>query len=95
MKLTKEQQAILDGKQGETLAKVMETVIRYGELFGAQQLVPITSDYNHLVTSFGLKALGPVYDLMDKLIKEGVVENSNATTILEAKEEILKAFQMK
>jgi predicted aconitase len=73
MKLTKEQQAILDGKQGETLAKVMETVIRYGELFGAQQLVPITSDYNHLVTSFGLKALGPVYDLMDKLIKEGAI----------------------
>lgn len=73
MKLTKEQQAILDGKQGETLAKVMETVIRYGELFGAQQLVPITSEYNHLVTSFGLKALGPVYDLMDKLIKEGAI----------------------
>ena len=73
MKLTKEQQAILDGKQGETLAKVMETVIRYGELFGAQKLIPITSEYNHLVTSFGLKALGPVYDLMDKLIKDGAI----------------------
>ena len=73
MKLTKEQQAILDGKQGETLAKVMETVIRYGELFGAQQLSPITSEYNHLVTSFGLKALGPVYELMDKLIKDGAI----------------------
>ena len=33
--------------------------------------------------------------IMDKLIKEGVVSDSNATTILEAKEEILKAFQMK
>ena len=73
MKLTKEQQAILDGKQGATLAKVMETVIRYGELFGAQQLIPITSEHNHLVTSFGLKALGPVYDLMDKLIKDGAI----------------------
>lgn len=73
MKLTKEQQAILDGKQGETLAKVMQTVIRYGELFGAQKLIPITSEYNHLVTSFGLKALGPVYDLMDKLIKDGAI----------------------
>ena len=79
MKLTKEQQAILDGKQGETLAKVMETVIRYGELFGAQQLVPITSDYNHLVTSFGLKALGPVYDLMDKLIKDGAISKQKFT----------------
>lgn len=73
MQLTKEQQSILDGKKGETLAKVMETIIRYGELFGATKLVKVTSDYNHLVTSFGLKALGPVYDLMDKLIAEGAI----------------------
>ena len=73
MKLTKQQQDILNGKKGETLSKVMQTIIRYGELFGAEKLVPVTSKYNHLVTSFGLKALGPVYDLMDKLIKEGVV----------------------
>ena len=64
---------ITDGKKGETLAKVMETIIRYGELFGATKLVKVTSDYNHLVTSFGLKALGPVYDLMDKLIAEGAI----------------------
>ena len=73
MKLTKEQQAILDGSQGQTMAKVLESVIRYGELFGAQKLVPVTSKYNHLVTSFGLKALGPVYDLMNRLIEDGVV----------------------
>ena len=79
MKLTKEQQAILDGKQGETLAKVMETVIRYGELFGAQKLIPITSEYNNLVKSFGLKALGQVYDLMDKLIKDGAISKQKFT----------------
>ena len=73
MKLTKEQQAILDGEKGETLAKVMQTVIRYGELFGAEKLVPVTSEYNHLVTSFGLKAIGAVYELMEKLINEGAV----------------------
>lgn len=73
MKLTKEQQAILNGEMGETKAKVMQTIIRYGELFGAEKLVPVTSKYNHLVTSFGLKALGPVYDLMNKLIEDGVV----------------------
>lgn len=71
MKLTQEQQAILDGGRGETLAKVMETLVRYGQLFGAESMVPVTSQYNHLVTSFGLKALGPVYELMDKLIAEG------------------------
>ena len=73
MILNQEQQAILNGEKGETLAKVMQTVVRYGELFGADKLVPVTSKYNHLVTSFGLKALGPVYDLMNKLIEDGVV----------------------
>ena len=71
MILTQEQQAILDGTRGEVLAKVMQTVIRYGELFGAQRLVPVTSKHNHLVTSFGLKALGPVYELMNTLIESG------------------------
>lgn len=73
MTLNKEQKAILNGEKGQTMAKVLETVIRYGELFGAKKLVPVTSKYNHLVTSFGLKALGPVYDLMNKLIEDGVV----------------------
>lgn len=73
MKLTQEQQAILEGKSGETQAKVMETLVRYGELFGADEMVPITSKYNHLVTSFGLKALGAVYSLLDQLIDAGAV----------------------
>lgn len=73
MQLSPEQEEILQGARGETLAKVMETLVRYGELFGATKMVPVTSKYNHLVTSFGLKALGPVYDLMEKLIDTGAV----------------------
>lgn len=73
MNLTKEQQAILDGEKGQTMAKVMKTLIMYGEIFGAEKMVPVTSRYNHLVTSFGLKALGPVYDLMNQLIEAGAV----------------------
>ncbi|MBQ8207485.1 MAG: DUF521 domain-containing protein [Clostridia bacterium] len=73
MILTEEQKAILEGSKGEVMAKVMETVIRYGELFGAEKLVPVTSKYNHLVTSFGLKMMTPVFDLMQKLIDAGVV----------------------
>ena len=72
MKLTQEQQAILNGSKGDTLAKVMKTLVMYGEAFEANQLVPITSDYNHLVTSFGLKVMSPVYDLMQQLLDEGV-----------------------
>ena len=72
MILTKEQQAILDGEKGETLAKVMKTLVMYGDAFEAEKLVPITSKYNHLVTSFGLKVMSPVYDLMQKLLDAGV-----------------------
>ena len=72
MILTKEQQAILDGERGETMAKVMKTMVMYGDAFEAEKLVPITSEYNHLVTSFGLKVMSPVYDLMQKLLDAGV-----------------------
>ena len=72
MILTQEQQAILDGQKGETLAKVMKTLVMYGDAFEAEKLVPITSKYNHLVTSFGLKVMAPVYDLMQTLLDAGV-----------------------
>ena len=73
MYLTPEQQAILDGSKGETMAKVMKTLVMYGDAFGADKMVPVTSEYNHLVTSFGLKMMTPVFDLMQKLIDAGVV----------------------
>ena len=73
MKLTDEQQKILDGSQGETLAKVMKTLVMYGEAFGATKMVPVTSKYNHLVTSFGLGLLEPVYELMNQLLETNAV----------------------
>ena len=72
MKLTDEQLAILNGEKGETMAKVMKTLVMYGEAFDAEKLVPITSEYNHLVTSFGLKVMSPVYDLMQTLLDGNV-----------------------
>ena len=72
MILTPEQQAILNGEKGETLAKVMKTLVMYGDAFEAEKLVPITSKHNHLVTSFGLKVMSPVYDLMQQLLDAGV-----------------------
>lgn len=72
MILTPEQQAILNGEKGETLAKVMKTLVMYGDAFEAEKLVPITSNYNHLVTSFGLKVMSPVYDLMQQILDADV-----------------------
>lgn len=76
MKLTQEQQEILNGSRGETMAKVMETLVRYGELYDSDTMIPVTGKNNHLVTSFGLMALTPVYELMDQLIAEGAVSGT-------------------
>ena len=73
MYLTNEQQAVLNGEKGAVMAKVMKTLVMYGETFGADKMVPITSKHNHLVTSFGLKMMTPVYALMDQLLEAGVV----------------------
>ena len=72
MQLTAEQQAMLNGEQGEVMAKVMKTLVMYGETFGAERMVPVTSEKGHLVTSFGLKMMTPVFDLMDQLLNAGV-----------------------
>ena len=75
MYLTDEQQAILNGSKGETMAKVMKTLVMYGETFGADKMVNVTSEYNHLVTSFGLKMMKPVFELMQQLIDAGVTSS--------------------
>lgn len=73
MNLTQQQQAILDGAQGETMAKVMKTLVMYGETFHAQRLVPVTSAFGHTVISFGIGVMTPVYDLYEQLLNAGAV----------------------
>ena len=63
MILTQEQQALLNGEKGETMAKVVKTLVMYGDAFGAERMVPVTSKCGHTVISFGLKAITPVYEL--------------------------------
>ena len=79
MKLTPEQQAMLNGEKGETMAKVVKTLVMYGDAFGAERMVPITSKYGHTVISFGLKAIKPVYELYDQLIDAGLTSAQKFT----------------
>ena len=79
MELTKTQQEMLDGKQGEVMAKVAKTLVMYGEAFNAEKMVEVSSDYNHLVTSFGLGVLDPVYELMNTLLDAGVMSKQKFT----------------
>ena len=46
MQLTEGQRRILNGEEGDVKAKVMETIVRYGDMFEADRLVPVS--YTHL-----------------------------------------------
>lgn len=69
IQLTADQQHILDGGKGEVYAKIMKTLVMYGDAFNATKMVPVTGEKGHLVTSFGLSVMTPVYELMDQLIE--------------------------
>jgi predicted aconitase len=77
--LTESQAALLKGEKGETLAKIMKTLVMYGEAFGADKMVPITGAQGHLVTSFGLGVMKPVFSLLDGIIREGALSGQKFT----------------
>ena len=79
MTLTPEQQAMLNGEQGEIMARIVKTLVMYGEAFGAERMVPVTSKYGHTVISFGLEVMKPVYDLYDQIIAAGLPEGQKFT----------------
>ena len=72
MHLTDEQQALLNGEKGEVMAKIVKTLVMYGDTFGAERMVPVTSKYGHTVISFGLKIMKPVYQIYDQIIAAGL-----------------------
>lgn len=71
MILTPEEEAILNGAKGETMAKVIKTLILYGDTFGAKRFVKVTAP-GHLVTSFGISVLSPVFNITQELIDAGL-----------------------
>ena len=79
MKLTEEQQALLDGSRGEVMTKIMKTLVMYGDAFGAERMVPVTSKYGHTVISFGLGVMDPVYDLYDEILSAGILPEQKFT----------------
>jgi len=68
MFLNDEEKAILEGKQGATLQKVMHSVVLYGEAFNAGRLVQLEGA-PHFVTSFGASMIKPYFAMMDELIE--------------------------
>jgi len=71
MELSAEEGAILSGEQGETVRKVMDSVVRCGQAFGARRPVPLEGA-PQLVTSFGASVIQPCFPMLDELIAAGL-----------------------
>jgi predicted aconitase len=80
MILNEELLAVQRGEQGETMQKVLNTLIMYGEAFGAQRMVKITGPMGHCVIGTGSLTWTPVFDLMDKLYQGGAIPRQAFTT---------------
>lgn len=78
MKLSKEEKDILAGKEGEVKAKMLKTLVVFGDTFGAEKLVKV-GHAGHLVTSFGIGLLKPLYKTMDTIIEAGLKADNGFT----------------
>jgi cis-L-3-hydroxyproline dehydratase len=70
MNLQPEQESLLKGEGGRIMAKAMETVVKYGEAFGAKRLVPIKS--GHLAGTFGIGPYGAYIYILQQIASEGL-----------------------
>lgn len=70
MELTAEERAWLSGAAGPILQKALRTLIRYGEVFGATRLVPVTS--SHFVTPPGATFIPTMQELLHDMVTAGV-----------------------
>ncbi len=71
MSLTAEEQEILDGKKGELLQKAMKTVVAYGELFSAEELVDL-DHAPHIAMSWGTDAIVPFLNIYEQFAAAGI-----------------------
>jgi len=67
IKLAPDEIEILNGSQGPTKKKIMETVVLYGEALGAERLVDIEGD-GHFVIPFVLPGTAPSMEMLVELM---------------------------
>lgn len=71
MNLLSDEREMLEGKHGETMRKIMETLVRFGDAFDAECFVPLDGP-SHLVGCYAVPATQPYVELVDKLVAEGI-----------------------
>jgi len=71
MKLTKEEQAILDGKDGKEKAKLMKILVDFGNAFGAEKLVDL-GGAPHSNMFIGAPYMKSMIKMLDECAKAGL-----------------------
>jgi predicted aconitase len=71
MKLTREEQAILDGKDGEEKAKLMKILVAFGNAFGAEKLVDL-GGAPHSNMFIGAGYMKSMINMLDECAKAGL-----------------------
>lgn len=69
--LTNEERAVLAGSLGETMAKVMRTVVAYANVLGAPRLADIEGD-GHFSIGDIIPGLGPRKEMLEELVSAGL-----------------------
>jgi hypothetical protein len=70
MYLTKDEEQILDGNNGEILAKLMKLIVKLGDSFGADKLINIKSA--HTVLNFGLNFVNSAAEILKNVADAGL-----------------------
>ena len=70
MYLTKEEEHILDGNEGEMLSKLMRYIVETGDSFGAEKLIEIVSA--HTVLNIGLSICNAAADVLHRIAEAGL-----------------------
>jgi predicted aconitase len=71
MKLTQEEQDMLDGKKGPSLQKIMKTLVLYGQALGAERFANIEGD-GHFSIPFAVPGVGARLEMLDELAEAGL-----------------------
>ena len=71
IQLRGEELAVLQGKKGSVLQKVMETIVLYGEALEAEKLVEIEGP-GHFVIPFSTPGIAPSIKMLEELVDAGL-----------------------
>ncbi len=85
MFLTREEERILSGEEGEAYAKAMEAVVKVGEIFGAEKLIPVKHAHVSGISYFNIGDAGREFigELAASGVRFSVYTTANPYAVIE------------